>query len=74
MRATKLFRNEFLYRWTSGVSLELTGLLVQPPQRANFFITAELRFLHGRFEQLDCLVVNLERHREWVSVLATVCK
>ena len=47
---------------------KLSGLLVQPPQRTKFFITAKLRFLHGRFEHLNRLVVDLERHREWVSI------
>ena len=51
---------------------KLSGLLVQPPQRAKFFITAEFRFLHRRFEHLDRLIVDLERHREWVSILAAV--
>ena len=74
MRAIKLFRNEVRDGGTVGVPFKLSGLLVQPPQRPKFFITAELRFLHGRFEHLDRLVVDLERHREWVSVLAAVCK
>ena len=55
------------------MQFKLSGLLVQPPQRAKFFITVKLRFLHGRFEHLDRLVVDLERHREWVSILAAVC-
>ena len=72
MRAPELFHNEFLDGWTGGMPFELTGLLVQPPERAKFFITAELRFLHGRLQHVDCLVVDLERHREWVSVLAAM--
>ena len=56
MRAAKLFRNEFLDGWTGGVPLELTGLIVQAPQCTEFFIAAELRFLHGRFEHHDRLV------------------
>ena len=73
MRAIKLFRNEVRDGGTVCVPFKLSGLLVQPQQRAKFFITAEFRFLHGRFEHLDGLVVSLERHREWVSVLAAVC-
>src|ERR1035437_1996315 len=72
MRATKLFRNEFLDGWTGGLALELTRLIVQAPQRAKIFITAELRFLHGRFERLDRLVVDLDRHRKWMSVLSAM--
>ena len=72
MRAIKLFRNEVRDGGTVCMPFKLSGLLVQPPQRAKFFITAKLRFLHGRFEHLDRLVVDLERHRKWVSVLAAV--
>jgi hypothetical protein len=72
MRAAKLFRNEFLDGWTGGVPLELTGLIVQAPQCTEFFIAAELRFLHGRLEHLDRLVVDLDRHRKWMSVLSAM--
>jgi hypothetical protein len=49
-----------------------TGLIVQAPQCTEFFIAAELRFLHGRFEHLDRLVVDLDRHRKWMSVLSAM--
>jgi hypothetical protein len=48
------------------------GLIVQAPQCTEFFIAAELRFLHGRFEHLDRLVVDLDRHRKWMSVLSAM--
>jgi hypothetical protein len=73
VRAIKLFRNEVRDGGTVGMPFKLSGLHVQPPQRTKFFITAKLRFLHGRFEHLNRLVVDLERHREWVSILAAVC-
>ena len=46
MRAIKLFRNEVRDGGTVCVPFKLSGLLVQPPQRPQFFITAEFRFLH----------------------------
>ena len=46
MRAIKLVRNEVRDGGTVCVPFELSGLLVQPPHHPQFFIMAELGFLH----------------------------
>ena len=44
MRAIKLFRNEVRDGGTVCLPFKLSGLLIQPPQRTKFFITAKPLF------------------------------
>src|SRR5436309_952998 len=72
MRERALFGNQLLNRWTARVALKFAGLLVQPSQSAEFFILSKLRLPDGRLQHVDRLVIDLERHREWIPVLPTM--
>src|SRR5438105_10342122 len=72
MRERALFGNQLLNRWTARVALKFAGLLVQPSQSAEFFILFKLRLPDGRLQHVDRLVIDLERHREWIPVLPTM--
>src|SRR5947209_7667996 len=72
MRALALLRDQLLDRWTFGELLQLPRLIVEPLERIELFALAELRFAHRRFEHTDRLVINLQRHRKRMAVLAAM--
>jgi hypothetical protein len=52
------------------MTLESTGLCIQPLQCEEFLLLSELRFLNGCLEHLDRSVIDAQRHRERVTVLS----
>jgi len=50
----------------------LARLIVQPFERAQFLLAPELGVGDRRLQHLDGLVVDLDRHREGMPVLAAV--
>ena len=54
--------------------LQPARLIVQPLERAEFFFAPELRAPDRGFQDTDRLVIDLERHRERMPVLAAVRK
>jgi hypothetical protein len=47
MRVMKFVRDKLLDGRAASMALKPAGLLVQPLQRAELFLPAELRLLHG---------------------------
>src|SRR5580698_7687870 len=56
MREAPLFGDHVLDRWP-GAPLDPAGLVVEPLERAELVVLSEVRFLHGRFHDRDCLVI-----------------
>ena len=56
------------------MALELAGLFIEALQRAEFFIASELRFLDGRLQHVDGLVIDLERYRKRMTIFAAMCE
>src|SRR6185312_3561961 len=66
--------NELLYGRARCIAFELAGLLVQPFERTQLLIAAELRLLYGRLKRTYRFVVDSERHWKWMSVLSPMRK
>jgi hypothetical protein len=54
------------------MALKPTCLVIEPPQGVELLLTPELRVLNGGRKDPDRLVVDTQRHREGVPVLATM--
>ena len=54
------------------MALELSSLVVKPFERAEFFRSPQFCFLDRRFQHLNGLVVDAERHRKRMPVLSAV--
>ena len=63
-------RVEFVGRHRGGV--DPARLIVEPPERREPVAFAQLRAIDGALEHRDGLVVDLQRHRERMAVLAAV--
>jgi hypothetical protein len=74
MRKLTLFGDQRFHGETVSMAFKAPGLLVKPLQRSELFLVSEFRLLHGRFQHADGLVVDLERHRERMAVLAAMGK
>ena len=61
-------------RWTVYKELKLTGLRVQSLQCPEFFAAPKPRFADGRFQNADRFIVNTNRDRKRVTILATMSK
>jgi hypothetical protein len=53
MRALPFFSDQFVHLGTGRMAFERAGLAVEPPQRAEFLVTSELRLLNSRLPHLD---------------------
>ena len=49
-------------------------LRIEPTDCRKTIAVAQLRALHGPFEHTDGFIVDVQRHREWVAILAAVRK
>ncbi len=74
MGAGILVRDEVRHGRSVGELLEPPGLRVEPADRAHLLVVVELRLRHRRFQHADRLVVDAERHRKRVPVLAAMGK
>jgi len=54
------------------MALDLSSLVVEPFERAELFRSAQFCLLDRRFHHLNGLVIDAERHREWMPVLAAM--
>src|SRR3954468_6761198 len=72
MRALAFTGDESLERRAARDLLELACLIVQPLERAKLLLATELSLLHGGFHDTDRFVIDLDRHRKRVAVLAAV--
>ena len=70
MREIALFGYQLFHGGTGSVAFELAGLFVEALQRAELFIASELRFLNGGLQHVDGLVIDFQRHREGMTILA----
>src|SRR5438445_1064524 len=70
MRLVEFAGDNFLQAGAGDVSLDLPRLIVEPPQRADLLFASKPGFLHSGFQHADRLVIDLERNRERVPVLA----
>jgi hypothetical protein len=67
-----LLSNQPSDRKTRSVAFELSRLRVQPPQCVEFLVAPEPRALYRRFQHSDRLVIDSQRHWEWMPVLASM--
>ena len=74
MRKIALFGNQLFHRGTASAAFEVPGLFVETLQRAELFIATELCFLNGRLQHVDGLVIDFERNRERMTILAAECE
>jgi hypothetical protein len=74
MRTIALFGYQLFYGGTASAAFEVPGLFVEALQRAEFFVAPELRFLNGGLQHADGLVIDFERHREGMTILAAECE
>ena len=63
---------ELFFQSAGRHMLQPPRLIVEALQRRQLFLAPKLRRLHGRFQHADRFVIDLERHRVGVSVLAAV--
>jgi hypothetical protein len=61
-------------RRPAAVRFEHPRLCIETPDGGQGFARSEVRPHHGAFQHLDGGVVNLERNRKRMSVLATECE
>ena len=64
--------DEGFQRWAVGGSLQPARLVVETLQRAHLFVASKFCVLHRRFQHADGLVVDLDRHRVGMPVLAAM--
>lgn len=67
-----LVRDEVFRRHALGAALELAGLRIQALQRTKLLIAPKPGFAYRGFQHADGFVVDLERHREGMAILAPV--
>src|ERR1700722_16721474 len=68
-----LIENGFKIRAGCEV-FERARLRIEPTDCRKTIAVAQLRALHGPFEHTDGFIVDVQRHREWVAILAAVRK
>jgi hypothetical protein len=72
MRPLSFLRDQLVNGGTRSVSIEQSGLFIEPPERAQFLLPSELCRMNGGFQHAYRLVVDTQRHREWMPVLPSV--
>src|SRR5499427_10463241 len=72
VRLPPLLRDQLLDRGPRSVSLDQSGLLIEPPQRTKFFFPPQFRSTNGGLQHAYCLVVNPQRHWKGMSVFASM--
>src|SRR6516165_111280 len=58
--------------WTGGAAVKPARLIVEAPQRSEFFFAAKPGLRDRRFQDPDRLVIDPDRHRKGMAVLAAV--
>src|SRR6266702_4343866 len=71
MRAAALLRDQRLDRRACGMAFEPAGLEIEF-QRAQLLVGSELRIADRRLQHAKGLVIDPQRHREGLSVLAAM--
>ena len=74
VRVPPLLRDQRLDRGTAGAALKPAGLIIETLQRAQFLLSSQPRLLNRRLQHLDGLIIDADRHRKWMPVLAAVGK
>src|SRR6266700_626751 len=72
MRAAALLRDQRLDRRACGMAFEPAGLEIEAFQRAQLLVGSELRIADRRLQHAKGLVIDPQRHREGLSVLAAM--
>lgn len=72
VRSRPFVGEQGLDRRSGSVPLQLPCLFVQAPDRRQLFGLAEFGFLHGGFQHVDGTVIDLQRHRIGMPVLAAM--
>ena len=72
VREPSLFRDHLWHGWAVGAAFDPPGFVVEPLDRGEPFVVSELRLLHRCLQHLDRLVIDFDRHREWMPVLAAM--
>ena len=72
MRPISLVRDQLLDRGTRSAPLKDPGLLIEPPERGELLVSAELRGMNGGLQHSYCFIINPQRHGEGVPVLPSV--
>src|SRR4051794_26907222 len=72
VRALALLRDQLRNVRAAGNTLELPRLIVEPLERAEFLVPPEPGILHSRFQDADGFVINPERNRIRMPVLAAM--
>src|ERR1700722_7285094 len=70
MREPPLFGDHIDDRRSGRAALDPAGLVVEPLERGEPVVLAELRLLHGGLHDGDRLVIDLQRHREGMPVFS----
>src|SRR5205085_4950525 len=73
-RTRALLCDHHLHRWPGCVAFEPAGLPVEPLQGGELLYVPELCLANGGFEHANGLVIDLERHRKRLAVLAAMRK
>ena len=70
----ELFFNDGVEARTLCAAFKLSRLLIEPLQGTYLFRMAQLRFLNRRLQYSDCFVIDTDRYRKRMAVLATMRK
>src|SRR5215831_6032553 len=74
VRAGALVGDQRIEAGAAGMALERARLSIEAAQGTELLVAAESGALDRRFEHADGLVIDLERHRERLAVLAAMRK
>src|SRR5260370_1194697 len=72
MRHRKLLRSEEGEGGPLHMPFQLASLRVEALEGCEFFLRSQLRFLDGRFQNTEGVIVDFQRYREGVPVLAAM--